>query len=78
MNDFIGLVLGEVYNRDHMKNHEEFKEIVYSAMYKLSLDYIDRVDDVATRKMSLEIDSLNQTVDGLRDENRRLRDKEPV
>jgi hypothetical protein len=74
--DFVGFVLGEVYKRDHIKNHEVFREIVYSAMYRLSLDYLDRVDDVATREMSLEIDRLNVLVDSLRDNLNRRENEE--
>jgi hypothetical protein len=65
--DFVGIVLNEVYKRDYIKNHEIFRDIIYDAMYRLSLDYLDRVDDVATREMSLEIDRLNNLTDSLRD-----------
>lgn len=80
MIDFINMLAEDIYRDDSKKRYssEEILNMIYKAMYRLSLSYVDRVDDVATRAMSYEIDSLNQTVDGLRDENRRLRDKEPV
>ena len=71
--DFVGEIMNEVYRID-MRERERIKEIIYQAMFRLSLDYMDRADDVAKVDMSREIDSLTQRCDGLLDENRRLRE----
>lgn len=80
MTDFVNVFAESMYRDDSRKRYssEEIMDFIYKAMYRLSLSYVDRVDDVATREMSFEVDRLNNIVEGLRDENRRLRDKEPV
>jgi hypothetical protein len=80
MIDFINMFVEAMYKDDSRKRYssEEVMDFIYKAMYRLSLSYVDRVDDVATREMSFEVDRLNNIVEGLRDENRRLRDKEPI
>jgi hypothetical protein len=78
MTDFITVVFDKMYHDDSKRRYtsEEIMNIFYESMFKIALEYVDRADDVVTREMSLEVDRLNNIVDGLRDENRRLRDKE--
>jgi hypothetical protein len=72
-------MISEELCRDNSKmrySYDDVMRVIEKCTFRLSLSYLDRVDDVATKEMSLEIDSLNRTLDSIRDENRRLRDKE--
>jgi hypothetical protein len=64
--DFRELVLMKLYKKN-LKNFGEIREVISLAVYELSLEYLDRCDDVATREMSLEIDRLNETITSLKD-----------
>jgi hypothetical protein len=75
MVDFRELFLMRLYKKN-FKNFDDIREIIGSTIYELSLEYLDRVDDVATREMSLEIDRLNVLVDSLRDNLNRRENEE--
>jgi hypothetical protein len=77
--DLMNMVFGEFLKENSSKrySYEEILEIFYKSMYKLSLDYLDRCDDVATREMSLEIDRLNELNESILEENRRLQRVKP-
>jgi hypothetical protein len=66
MLDFRELFLMRLYKKN-LKNFDEIRELMSLTIYELSLEYLDRVDDVATREMSLEIDRLNNLVDSMRE-----------
>jgi hypothetical protein len=69
--DLRNLVLAKLYEKN-IKDFDEIREVFSIAVYELSLEYLDRCDDVATREMSLEIDRLNETITSLKDNlNRR-------